>query len=217
MTDSIADRTVQAFNADHVIRLTGLSRAQLRYWDATKFFKPEYAVTNTRDPFSRIYSFQNVVGLRTLGLLRRVHGVPLQHLRKVARELAKFRNAPWSDIALHVLGKQVYFKEPATGKIQSVIGKQYALIELKTIMHDVAAEANKLRERSPTQFGQVERHRHVVHNAWVVAGTRIPTRAIQRYHDAGFSPRRIVEEYPVLTERDVSAALHHEAAYKKRA
>lgn len=217
MIDSIADRTVQAFSADHVIRLTGLSRAQLRYWDATKFFKPEYAVTNTRDPFSRTYSFQNVVGLRTLGILRRVHGVPLQHLRKVARGLSKYRNAPWSEISLHVLGKQVYFQEPETGKIRSVVGKQYALIELKNIIHDVATEANKLRERTPDQYGVVERHRYIVHNAWVVAGTRIPTRAIQRFHEAGFSARRIVEEYPALSDKDVAAALRHEAAYKKRA
>lgn len=68
---SDTDEAVRAFSAEHVVKLTGLSQSQLRYWDRTGFFQPEYASENRRSPFSRVYSFQNVAGLRTLGILRR--------------------------------------------------------------------------------------------------------------------------------------------------
>src|ERR1039458_5222204 len=79
---------LRAFSANHVVRLTGLSHTQLRYWDDTGFFRPRYALENRRSPFSRVYSFQDVVGLRTLNHLRKVHKISLQHVRKVARQLS---------------------------------------------------------------------------------------------------------------------------------
>lgn len=208
---------VQAFSAKHVVKLTGLSQAQLRYWDKTGFFRPEFTAAQSRVPHSRIYSFQNVVGLRTLGLLRRDHHVPLQQLRKVAQELSRYRNSPWSELSLYVMSREVYFREPETGRVRNALGRQYALIELRNIMQDVAAEAEKLKSRTAEQFGRVERNRYVAHNAWVIAGTRIPTKAILRFHEAGYRPSGIIREYPVLNERDVKAAIEHEAKQARRA
>jgi uncharacterized protein (DUF433 family) len=50
----------------------------------------------------------------------------------------------------------------------------------------------------------------VSHNAWVVAGTRIPVAAIRRFKDAGYSVDQIIQEYPDLTPQDVEAALAHQ-------
>lgn len=74
--------TIVAFTADQVCQLTELTKRQLGYWDRTAFFPPHYADGNRRRPFSRIYDFRDVVGLRTLALLRNKHNVPLQQLRK---------------------------------------------------------------------------------------------------------------------------------------
>ena len=73
---------------EHVQKLTGLTKRQLRYWDETGFFKPSFVEENPRLPFSRFYSFKDVVALRTLQLLRVQNNVPLQHLRKVAEKLS---------------------------------------------------------------------------------------------------------------------------------
>jgi uncharacterized protein (DUF433 family) len=208
---------IRAFSADHVVRLTGLSHAQLRYWDKTGFFCPRYAAENRRSPFCRVYSFQDVVGLRTLGVLRNSHGIPLQQLRKVARELSHYRDQPWSELVLYVLGKEVYFREPETEAVIGVLSKQYTSIRLSSITHDVAAEAQKLKQRTDKHFGRIERHRYVMHNAWVIAGTRITTRAVWRFRHAGYSPDAIIREYPPLTKRDIEAALKHEAKLAKRA
>jgi uncharacterized protein (DUF433 family) len=208
---------IRAFSAHHVVRLTGLSHAQLRYWDKTGFFRPRYAAENRRSPFSRVYSFQDVVGLRTLGVLRNVYGIPLQQLRKVARELSQYRDQPWSELVLYVLGKEVYFREPETEAVVGVLSKQYTFVRLRSIIHDVAAEAQKLKQRTKDHFGRIERHRYVMHNAWVIAGSRIPTKAIWRFRQAGYSPEAIIREYPPLTNRDIEAALQHEEKLAKRA
>ena len=211
------DNVIRAFSADHVVRLTGLTKRQLRYWDQTSFFSPRYAYENRRSPYSRVYSFRDVVGLRTLSTLRNQYEISLQHLRKVAEELSQYKDTPWSDITLYVWGGEVNFREPETGQMRGILSRQYVNIPLQSIIDDVTAESNKLRDRTEEQFGRVERHRYVVHNAWVIAGTRIPTKAIWRYSVAGHSTENIIREYPALTEKDVRAALAHEERLAKRA
>lgn len=208
---------IRAFSANHVVRLTGLSNAQLRYWDQTGFFSPRYAAENRRSPFSRVYSFQDVVGLRTLGILRKEHKIPLQQLRKVARELSQYNDQPWSELVLYVLRKEVHFREPESERLIGVLSKQYTFLPLRSIIHDVVAEAQKLKQRTSDHFGRIERHRYVMHNAWVVSGTRIPTKAIWRFREAGYSSAAIMREYPPLTERDIEAALRHENRLAKGA
>ena len=77
-----------AFSEEHVSRITGLSIYRLRYWAATGFFRPSYVEDNPRLPFSRFYSFKDVVALRTLEMLRVRNEVPLRHLRRVAERLS---------------------------------------------------------------------------------------------------------------------------------
>ena len=201
---------LRAFSVDHVVKLTGLTKRQLRYWDDTGFFSPHFPSVEEKGSYSRIYSFRDVVGLRTISILRNDYTCPLQHLRKVAKELRKHATEPWSDIKLYVFGKAVYFKEPTSKQMRGVVNKQYTYIRLQDIANDVQREVNKLRKRSPEQVGQIDRHRNVVRNAWVVAGTRIPAKAIQRFHEAGYSIMQILQEYPSLTRKDVAAALAHE-------
>ena len=78
---------VSAFTEDQVERLTGVTVHQLRRWDRKDFYHPEFADDNRRNPFSRIYSFQDVLSLQILGALQNDLGISLQHLRKVKESL----------------------------------------------------------------------------------------------------------------------------------
>src|SRR5438128_5134619 len=103
-----------AFTADHVCSLTGLSKRQLRYWDATDFFSPTLADDEFgRRAFGRVYSFRDLVGLRTIAVLR--EQIPLQELRRVGQWLRAHSETPWSSLRLGVSGKTVTFQDPATG------------------------------------------------------------------------------------------------------
>ena len=50
----------------------------------------------------------------------------------------------------------------------------------------------------------------MVRNAPVIAGTRIPTAAIRRFREAGYSIEQIIRQYPTLTAEDIKGALAFE-------
>ena len=202
---------VAAFSEEQVERLTGLTKAQLRYWDRTEFFAPKFVDENRRRAFSRLYSFKDIVALRTLGMLRNEHHVPLQHLRKVAQKLNYLADGLWTQTKLYVLNRKVIFHEPQTELPREVVSGQCVIgILLKTIISDTKKEVEKIQPRDPKKIGQVERSKYINHNQWVVGGTRIPTSTIRRFKEAGYTVTQIIAEYPDLKPRDIRAALSHE-------
>jgi uncharacterized protein (DUF433 family) len=208
MSDVIA-----AFSEDHVHRLTGLSKGRLRYWDRTGFFAPSYMDENPRVPFSRIYSFKDIVALRVLEMLRVQNGVPLQHLRKVAESLSELGDDKWTSTTLWVLNKKVIIQPSSDEQPREVISGQYILgIELKKVVSDTERDIKAMRTRSTDAIGHVVKMRGVSRNAWVISGTRIRVDSIKRLHEDGYSIEQIIAEYPDLTKEDVFAALKHDKA-----
>ncbi len=209
---------VKAFSAEHVHRLTGLSHAQLRYWDRTGFFNPTFADEERHSPYSRVYSFRDLVGLRTIAILRNQHHKPLQTLRKVGRLLKRYHETPWSSIVIFVAGQEVYFQEPDSDVIRDAVGghQQAIRLDLRSIGEDLRASANRLRDRTADEYGTIERKRYVMHNQWVVKGTRIPTSAIAEYAQAGYNTPSILREFPRLTPQDIEVALKHEEQLQLR-
>jgi uncharacterized protein (DUF433 family) len=207
-----------AFTTEHVHRLTGLSPRVLRYWEETGVFRATYVDEQPRRPYRRLYTFRDVVSLRTLAVLRREHRVGLDELRKVGAFLARHKDAPWASLRFRVAGRHVVFDDPETGI--PVAGKplRQAVIpvDLAEIARETEVDAAQLRERLPEDFGRVTRHRHINHNAWVIAGTRIPTSAILDFHESGFSVEEILREYPELRPVDVEAAMAHEHRLRER-
>ena len=208
-----------AFTAENVSRLTGLSPRQLNYWDTTKFFSPELLDEFKRRAFGRIYSFRDIVGLRTISILRNRHRIPLQELRRVGEWLSTQHETPWSTLRFALSGRRIVFREPASGLYtEPTAGGQTVIeISLEPIASEMKQAAESLRERRREQIGAVTRNRYVVHNAWVMDGTRIPTQAIWNFHEAGYSPAAIIEEYPRLTAEDVRAAIEFEAKRRNAA
>lgn len=206
-----AENVIAAFSVDHVERLTGLTKARLRYWDRIGFFAPSYADDDRRSPYSRIYSFRDIVGLRTLCVLRDERHVSLRHLQQVAEKLSHLANDLWSSTTLYVLGRKVIFDETGTGRLREVVSGQYVNgLALDEVISDMRRGVEQLRRRSDKQIGQITRSRFINHNALVIAGTRIPISAIRQFSDAGYTVEQIIAEYPDLTARDVESALAYE-------
>src|SRR5438445_302961 len=103
-----------AFTGHQVERLTGLSPRVLRYWEETEVFRASYIDDRPHRPYRRIYSFRDVVSLRTLALLRK--RVPLDELRRVGQYLSDRYEAPWAELRFGVIGRRVVFPDPATGE-----------------------------------------------------------------------------------------------------
>ncbi len=208
---------ILAFSADHVRRLTGLSERQLRYWDDTGFFRPQFASELRHRPFGRIYSFRDLVNLRIVALLRNEHQVPLQDLRAVGARLAECPQSSWATLTLYLSGRQVFFEDPRAGDRRSAREPLQAVlpIEMDRVASRMRLASEQLRQRSADQIGRVEQNRYVAHNAPVLSGTRVPTRAVWNLHQAGYSAEKIIAEFPRLSAADVDAAVDYEEQHQQ--
>lgn len=200
------------FTAEQVRCLTGLSAHQLRYWDNTGFFSSSYQEGERRKPYGRVYLYRDVVGLRTVAILRNEHHIPLQKLREVGRWLKEHEADPWPSLRVFVAGRHVYFEDRQTHVrfAPGVPGQVLLPIELGEIENETWAAALRLRERAPEQIGKITRHRDVLSNAWVLDGTRVPTAAVWNFHRAGHDMETILAAYPRLTPIDVQKAIEFE-------
>jgi uncharacterized protein (DUF433 family) len=210
--------TIVAFTADHVCQLTGLTKRQLSYWDRTGFFPPRYADENRRRPFSRIYDFRDVVGLRTIALLINKYNIPTRQLRQVGEWLTKHHETPWASLKFFVGGGKVFFDDPETGERMATQqhGQQVFLFEMIQVIRDMEKAADRLRQRTPDQIGLIVRDRQILHNAPVLAGTRVPTSAVWNFHEDGYDTDAIIHAYPRLTPDDIQAAVTYEASLRQK-
>lgn len=204
------------FSIEQVSRLTKLSVRQLVYWDQTGFFSPEFASANRRQPFSRVYSFRDLVGLRTVADLRRK--LPLQELRRVSCWLKERYDEPWSRLVFYIVDRKVLFSEGTAGQPMVAGSGQLALqVRLEPIARATEEDARALTRRTEDEVGRITSNRFLMHNAPVLAGTRIPVAAVWDLYQAGYSPAQIVAEYPRLREADVAAVLEYERSRAEKA
>lgn len=199
---------VGAFTTEHAARLSGLSKRQLSYWDAENVFHPSLSRGTKHQPYGRIYSFQDIVALRTLAKLRQRFS--LQKLRLLGDSLKERYDHPWSRIRFYVAGDEIVFADPETGAYVSAKPRNQSVLEIE--LEPIALEAESalqsdIRHREPVSIGRIDRHRYVMRNEWVIEGTRIPVWIIKDLHEAGYSPSQILCEYPILTTEDIQAAL----------
>lgn len=201
------DTIIGAFSEADAARLSGLSLAQLRSWDRKDFIKPSYADDDRRLPYSRVYSFRDVVSLRVLGQLRNKHKIPLQHLRKVSASLAHLGDAKWTATTLYILGKKVVFKDPRSEeRVEVISGQRVFDIPLRVVISDTKKAVADLNRRDTSSDGRVVHGKFTLQNEPVFEGTRIPVATVKRYLDAGYSPDAIRSEFPELTTNDIEAA-----------
>ncbi len=201
---------ISALSVEQVSNLTQLSVHQLREWDNDGFFLPTLAYKNRKSPYSRIYTFDDVVGLRTLSILRNEYSVSRQHLKKAAERLIEHSGWPWSSLAIYVLNREVHFYNPQTSQIEGAVSGQIAMsIHLSSVAEDMRQKAENLRKRPASTFGKIESHRYTMQGDPVIAGTRVTVSAVKSFNDAGFSVAEIIKQYPSLRDDDVRAAIDY--------
>jgi len=207
-----------AFSIEDVARLTGLSVSKLSYYDRTGFYAPSFATANRREPYSRIYSFRDVVGLRVIAQMHGALCISMQELRKIKPWIEDRHETPWASLKFYVSGRHVYFDDPKTGTLMDgrPAGQIVMPFQMKPIVEEMETAAQQLTQRQPEQLGKITRHKYVQNNALVVEGTRIPIATIRRYHEAGYDAAAIIGQYPTLTPADIDAAILYEETPRMR-
>lgn len=203
---------VRAFSEDQVAHLTGVSKRQLRYWDCGGFFVPSLAYESRSRPYSRLYSFRDLVSLKILNRLRNEAKVPLGELRRVKDRLLHLGDEVWIKTTLHAHNKRVAFLNPETDVLEEVVSGQGILIPLWEETGNMEEAVSALSERGRDSIGKFERTRGIARNQLVISGTRIPVRSVKAFAEAGYSIEQIRQEYPTLTEDDIKAAINFETA-----
>jgi len=203
------------FSEDKVSALTGLSKRQLRYWDRTNFFSPEFDVDDRS-----VYSFRDLVGLRAIAPIRK--RVPLQELRKIDRalheEFQENHPNPWASLRFFLAGRELIYKDPRSEQALSTRfpGQHVAEIDLEEVKNQTLERLRDFNRRGSDEIGKLQRKKNIARGTTTVAGTRIPTSLILEYTEAGYTKESIVSEFPVLTEEDVKAAIGYERRRKPR-
>lgn len=200
---------ISAFTESQAIELAGISLRQLRYWDQKGYFRPSYGFENRRVAHSRIYSFVDIVGLRTLGILRNEYGVPFQHLKKVVETLSEDQSV-WSKKVIYVKGKRIQFDNGEGGFRDPETGEDtLPTLPLSRVANDVRAKIAHMGSRKKSDVGKIEKIGKKKAHDPLISGTRIRASTIKSFWDAGYGVDRILSEYPSLFREDVEAALQH--------
>jgi uncharacterized protein (DUF433 family) len=206
-------KPIEMFSEEMTSRLTGVSVRQLRYWDSDGFFSPGFGYEDRKKPYSRLYSFRDLVALKVLNGLRNEVKVPLGHLREVKDRLLSLGEKLWGETVLYVHNKRVVFVNPETDTLEEVVSGQGILqIPLLVASSNMREAIRLLNQRKPETIGKFEKKRNIADNQLVIAGTRIPVENIKAFAAQGYSVDQIKLEYPTLKEEDIRAAIDYDAA-----
>src|SRR5439155_14997477 len=141
---------------------------------------PAIAYEDRSRPYSRLYSFRDLVSLKVLNALRNECKVPLQELRRVKEILAHLGDDLWTQTTLYVNNKRVAVENPATGMKEEVVTGQGVLqIALMIVAGNLRRAIDDMRERRADTVGKITQNRGLMNNRPVLAGTRIPVRSIK--------------------------------------
>ena len=195
-----------AYTVEQAAELTGLSVHQLRRW-SRDLYAPRFG--------SGLYSFVDLVALRTLSQLRNERKVPPRELRKLGEWFAAHQEPePWARVRFFTQGREVLWRDAKTGAWLSSRkpGQRADLVpvQVQRVESGIRKQARQLVKRTKDEIGHVTRDRGIAGGQYRIAGTRIPTAAIWELHEAGYSVDDIVREYPRLTARDVQVAIKEE-------
>lgn len=195
------------FTRERAARIVGLSDDVLRRWSLRGLYRP---ARESGD----FYDFRDLVALRVLRVLLE-RGISARELRRFGLWLHARHDRPWAKLRFGTAGRSVYYVDEIDGGLvgnwppgQRAL-REFTEIDFKPVEADVRRSATKINKRAGV--GTTERKRGVQGEP-VLAGTRIPVRAIREMGDAGMSRRDILREFPTLTERDIDAALSDRAA-----
>ena len=201
-----------AFTSQQVLRLTGISKRQLDYWITRGLVKPEIDSGEGRGRV-RLFSFRDLLQLRVAAWLRSY--VSLQLIRRiVSRWRVRGFEEPLAEVTFGVVaGTQEVAMQLPDGSWEGSTRPDQLFMRITIPVQEFAESLQKATSedrRERRRVGRIERRRGVLGSEPVLAGTRIPTKAIWSLHAGGFTTEQILASYPGLEAADIKVALDEE-------
>lgn len=195
---------------DVASEVSGVAAPRLRLWRERGTFIPARVSDEPSRPYGELFDFGDLVALTAIGRLE--HDLTAGAVRSIHQWIRSHDVAATRAATVVSDGKGAHIvtlgdpQERPASSDPSGVG-----VSLATVIDDLERVVAGWGMRNPKLVGKVGRASDVMHNAWVVAGTRIPTRLIAELHGAGYDMDAIIAEYPHLHTEDVQAAIDHEA------
>lgn len=189
-----------AFSREEAARLAGLSGGQVAEW--TDMVKPSWRT-------SGLYTFRDLVALRTMRRLQEEHKISTQQLRRATRYLAEHSETPWSELRIGVAPRKqlCFWNAQANGWEAADASKQMVdQIALEGVASDLRKAVESDRKRRSSDFGRIVSDRGVCGGAERFAGTRIAVSTVVSLLRSGATLRQVRAEFPTLTRQDIHAA-----------
>lgn len=205
--DAHIDDSLVALTEAAAGRLAGVSTRRLRYWADTGLVRPGIQERLAPRTTVRLYGFQDLLELLVVAALLDQR-FSLQQIRRVVAHLRRRGyEHPLAELRFATAGDEVYFQHPdgswegARKHDQHVLWQVLDLAVLRSRIREAASA-----KRPAATRGTVERRRKVLGSKPVFAGTRTPVSALFPYLERGYTTAKILEAFPHLSRKDVTAA-----------
>jgi uncharacterized protein (DUF433 family)/DNA-binding transcriptional MerR regulator len=194
-------RDSRSYGIEHATKVGGISHRQALTWAKNGILVPSRVYVTDYRPYTLLYSFDDLVALRVISILREQYGLSLQAARAASDAIRATPKTDWNDQPLWVLDKRVHISDPLdTSAIR---------LDLAAISAGVRKDADKFWQRDPVNYGKIEYRRDVYGGTLVVKGTRISVATVANLIAAGWDADRIRRSYPTLQPEDIRGVMHY--------
>jgi uncharacterized protein (DUF433 family) len=189
-----------------------VSVRRLRYWEQADLVVPSIKRRLGGRTTVRLYSYQDLLALLVVSVLRDQRRMSLQKIRRVVSYLrSRGYQAPLRELRFATVGNEIYFQHPDGTWEGDLRRDQVVLVEVM-LLERLRLRISHAAMRPAEDTGRVEKRRGVHASAPVFAGTRIRVATVQRYLEQGYETPAILEAFPDLRAEDVEEARRQLAA-----
>lgn len=177
--------------------LSGATYSQLVYWRSQRAGMEPLLVPEHRDGRVRLYSFRDVIALRTFAYLR--ERVSLQKIRDAVRTLDRLGDEEHlSAYRLYATDSSVVWADPRGDHIDLVEqpGHLRASVALRDVFNEFRNKVEMTIRPLYRPFDEISVHPEVRGGLPVVRGTRVPYDLVAGLVRDGLPPSAVPEVYP---------------------
>jgi uncharacterized protein (DUF433 family) len=188
-------------------KIGGISHRQALAWAKNGVLVPSRGYVTDHRPYILFYSFNDLVALRLISILREQYGLSLEAARVASDYSREHPDTAWDELTFWLTDKQVHVQDPVDGSATR--------LNLKAIAARVKEDADKLWNRNSDDFGKIEYRRDVMGGTLVVKGTRISVATVVNMTAQGASEEEILRAYPSLVPEDIRGVLEQMAEQRQ--
>jgi uncharacterized protein (DUF433 family) len=191
MTTEAASWPDHIFDLTEASALTGMWRSWLARCAAILPPKP------TPGTGTKVFSYREMFAFSVGRLMDERGSVPADGVAAMVRTMTALSIGEVRGLAIRFAGGARLAPKDATVDTDAIV--------LSDVLDDLARRVASARARCRADIGRIDSAKSILGGTPVLAGTRVPVRAMEAFIADGFSINDILREYPSLTPAEIEA------------